>query len=155
MTLTTPVRFLKGIGPSRSGCLERLGVQTVRDALLLVPRRYEDRRALLPIGRLRLGEFQAVAGRVKAVGAGRTRRGVPYCEVMLEDGTGTLLARWYRQPYLTRTFRRGQRVLRIAERRCRRPFDRDLPRVAIGRATDGVHGACPSVRQRANDTGFP
>jgi len=106
VTLTTPVRFLKGIGPSRSGCLERLGVQTVRDALLLVPRRYEDRRALLPIGRLRLGEFQAVAGRVKAVGAGRTRRGVPYCEVMLEDGTGTLLARWYRQPYLTRTFRR-------------------------------------------------
>ena len=111
VTLTTPVRFLKGIGPSRSGCLERLGVQTVRDALLLVPRRYEDRRALLPIGRLRLGEFQTVAGRVKAVGAARTRRGVPYCEVMLEDDSGTLLARWYRQPYLTRTFRRGQPVI--------------------------------------------
>ncbi|MBI4736257.1 MAG: ATP-dependent DNA helicase RecG [candidate division NC10 bacterium] len=110
-TLATPVRFLKGIGPSRSGCLERLGVRTVRDALLLTPRRYEDRRALLPIGRLRLGEFQTVAGRVKAIGLGRTRRGVPYCEVMLEDGTGTLLARWYRQPYLTRTFRRGQRVI--------------------------------------------
>jgi ATP-dependent DNA helicase RecG len=31
--------------------------------------------------------------------------------MMLEDGTGTLLARWYRQPYLARTFRRGQRVI--------------------------------------------
>jgi ATP-dependent DNA helicase RecG len=65
----------------------------------------------LPIGRLRLGAFQTVAGSVKAVGVGRTRRGIPYCEVMLEDGTGTLLARWYRQAYLARTFRRGQRVI--------------------------------------------
>jgi ATP-dependent DNA helicase RecG len=30
---------------------------------------------------------------------------------MLEDGTGTLLARWYRQPYLARIFRRGQRLI--------------------------------------------
>ncbi len=111
VTLQTPVRSLKGIGESRSQCLERLGVRTVGDALLLAPRRYEDRRHLLPIGRLRLGEFQTVAGRVKAVGMSRTRRGIPYCEVMLEDGTGTLLARWYRQAYLARTFRRGQRVI--------------------------------------------
>ncbi len=111
MTPETPVRFVKGIGPSRAQCLEHLGIRTVRDALFLVPRRYEDRRALLPIGRLRLGEFQTVAGHVKAVGAGRTRRGVPYCEVMVQDGSGTLLARWYRQPYLTRTFRRGQQVI--------------------------------------------
>ena len=107
----TPVRSLRGIGPSRGECLERLGVRTVGNALLLVPRRYEDRRALLPIGRLRLGEFQTVAGSVKAVGVGRTRRGIPYCELMLEDGTGTLLARWYRQAYLARTFRRGQRII--------------------------------------------
>ena len=105
------MRCLKGIGPARAECLERLGVQTVEDALSLTPRRYEDRRTLLPIGRLRLGEFQTIAGQVKAVGTGRTRRGVPYCEVMLEDGTGTLLARWYRQPYLTRIFRRGQRLI--------------------------------------------
>ncbi len=111
VTLQTPVGCLKGIGPSRAECLERLGVRTVGDALLLSPRRYEDRRALLPIGRLRLGEFHTVAGLVKAVGTGRTRRGVPYCEVMVEDGTGTLLARWYRQRYLARTFRRGQRLI--------------------------------------------
>ncbi|MFI5338546.1 MAG: ATP-dependent DNA helicase RecG [Candidatus Methylomirabilales bacterium] len=111
VSLHTPARSLKGIGPSRGECLERLGVRRVEDALLLLPRRYEDRRILLPIGRLRLGEFQTVAGSVKAVGVGRTRRGIPYCEVMLEDRTGTLLARWYRQAYLSRTFRRGQRII--------------------------------------------
>ncbi|HSB72749.1 MAG TPA: ATP-dependent DNA helicase RecG [Candidatus Methylomirabilis sp.] len=111
LMLETPVEALKGIGPSRAERLARLGVRTLREALLLVPRRYEDRRVLLPIGRLRLGAFQSVAGQVKAVGIGRTRRGVSYCEVRLEDGTGTLLARWYRQPYLARTFRRGQRAI--------------------------------------------
>ncbi len=111
VTLQTSVRSLKGIGNSRGQCLERLGMRTVGDALVFPPRRYEDRRHLLPIGRLRLGEFQTVGGRVKAVGMGRTRRGIPYCEVMLEDGTGTLLARWYRQAYLARTFQRGQRVI--------------------------------------------
>ena len=86
--LQTPVLSLKGIGPSRAECLARLGVRTVGDALLLLPRRYEDRRTLLPIGRLRLGEFQTVSGSVKAIGVGRTRRGIPYCEVTLEDATG-------------------------------------------------------------------
>ncbi|HWU36956.1 MAG TPA: hypothetical protein VN203_04855, partial [Candidatus Acidoferrum sp.] len=107
----TPVSSLRGIGPSRSASFARLGIRTLEDALLLLPRRYEDRRTLLPIGRLRLGQFHTVSGTVKAVGMGRTRRGIPYCELMLEDSTGTLLARWYRQAYLARAFRRGQRII--------------------------------------------
>ncbi len=102
---------LPGIGPARARTLARLGIRTVRDALLLAPRRYEDRRRLVPLGRLRLGEAASVAGRVKAVGTGRTRRGIPYCEVLLEDATGRLVVRWYRQPYLSRTFRRGATLL--------------------------------------------
>jgi len=101
---------MKGIGPARADALARLGVQTLGDLLQLRPRRYEDRRALQPIGRLRLGASCCVAGVVKAVGTGRTRRGIPYCEILLGDATGTLPARWYRQPYLSKVFRRGQRV---------------------------------------------
>ncbi len=111
LSADTAVEQLKGIGPARAGRLARLGIRSVRDALFLTPRRYEDRRTFVPIVRLRLGEFQSVSGRVKASGIGRTRRGIPYCEVLLEDGTGNLLARWYRQPYLARLFRRGQEVI--------------------------------------------
>jgi len=109
--LSTPVRLVKQIGPVRAARLERLGVRTVGDALLLAPRRYEDRRTLQPLGRLRLGVLATVRGRVKAVGTGRTRRGLPYCEVLLEDESGTLIARWYRQMYLARAFRKGQRLV--------------------------------------------
>jgi ATP-dependent DNA helicase RecG len=76
-----------------------------------MPRRYEDRRSFRPIGRLRLDEAVNIRARVQAVGMGRTRRGLPYCEILVEDGTGTLPVRWYRQAYLARLFRRGQTVV--------------------------------------------
>jgi len=75
--LSTPIRLVKHIGPVRAARLERLGVRTVRDALWLAPRRYEDRRTFQPLGRLRLGVFASVRGWVKAIGVGRTRRGIP------------------------------------------------------------------------------
>jgi len=110
-TPDTAVRLLKGIGPTRAEHLGRLGIRTVADALLLMPRRYEDRRAFAPLGRLRPGESASVLGQVKSVGVGRTRRGIPYCEILVEDHSGTLPVRWYRQPYLTRTFGRGTRII--------------------------------------------
>ncbi len=110
-TPQTAVRFLKGIGPARATSLERLGIRNVADALLLMPRRYEDRRGFALLGRLRPGQSASVLGRVRSVGTGRTRRGIPYCEILLEDASGTLPVRWYRQPYLARTFPRGTRVI--------------------------------------------
>ena len=105
------IRLVKGIGPTRAGHLGRLGIRTVADALLLPPRRYEDRRAFAPVGRLRPGDLASVLGRVKSVGVGRTRRGIPYCEVLVADSSGTLPVRWYRQPYLARTLVPSTRVI--------------------------------------------
>ncbi len=51
--LSTPVQFLKGIGPKRSEQLERVGVRTLFDLLLYVPRRYLDRTAVVTIRDLR------------------------------------------------------------------------------------------------------
>ncbi len=110
-TPETSVTALAGVGPARAKSLARLGITTLRDALLFAPRRYEDRRTLVPLGRLRLGQAACCAGRIKSAGTGRSRRGIPYCEVLLEDGTGSLVVRWYRQPYLARAFRRGMRLL--------------------------------------------
>ena len=107
----TAIQRVKGIGPARAERLERLGVRAIGDALLLVPRRYEDRRTFAPIGRLRPGEVASVLGEVKSVGMGRTRRGIPFCEILVADRTGSLPVRWYRQPYLARAFRRGLRVI--------------------------------------------
>ena len=42
--LSTPIQYVKGVGPKLSKILERKGIQTVEDALYFLPRAYEDRR---------------------------------------------------------------------------------------------------------------
>ncbi len=64
--LKTPVQYLKGIGPKRAQQFARLGVETVRDLLFLVPRRYLDRSQVLPISQLRVGDEATILGRVLA-----------------------------------------------------------------------------------------
>ena len=53
--LSTPLQFVKGVGPRRAADLERVGLLTVEDLLLRFPLRYEDRAALLPVKALRPG----------------------------------------------------------------------------------------------------
>lgn len=42
--LSTPVRYLRGIGPQRAAKLQRLGLETLEDVLKHPPRAWEDRR---------------------------------------------------------------------------------------------------------------
>lgn len=46
ITLSTPLQFLKGVGPAKASAFSRKGVVTLQDALYYFPRRYEDRRRL-------------------------------------------------------------------------------------------------------------
>ena len=48
-----PVQFVKGIGPRKSAILEQVGIRSVEDLLLHVPRRYIDRTTVVSIAGLR------------------------------------------------------------------------------------------------------
>ena len=110
--LDTPLQFLKGVGPQRAKLYEKLGLETVGDALLHLPRRHEDRSQLTPLGRLVVGpEPRTCAGTVAGVSPPpRGRPQVPLF-VTLRDATGFLRAVWFGQPYLARVFQRGQRLI--------------------------------------------
>lgn len=109
--LDTPVQFLKGVGPKRAQALSRLGVRTVADALYLRPLRHEDRTQWRPIRNLRPGFHGTVLGQVQRASVSRTRRGISVLSVIIGDGAGTLVAKWFHQPYLKPRFPRGQRVV--------------------------------------------
>ena len=49
LTATTPVQFLPGVGPGRAALLARLGLNTLEDLLLHVPREYLDARRTVPV----------------------------------------------------------------------------------------------------------
>ena len=41
---TTPIQYLKGIGPAKAKLFEKLEIRTLRDLLYYYPRTYQDRR---------------------------------------------------------------------------------------------------------------
>src|SRR5205814_5414350 len=110
--LSTPLQFLKGVGPRRAADLEHAGLSTVEDLLYRFPLRYEDRSRLQTIASLKPGQTASIAGRVLACGLRSTRRpGFKIFEAAIDDGSGSLRAVWLNQPYLRDIFARGQRVV--------------------------------------------
>ncbi|MGB9741995.1 MAG: ATP-dependent DNA helicase RecG [candidate division WOR-3 bacterium] len=109
--LKTPVQYLKGIGPKRAQQFARLGVETVRDLLFLVPRRYLDRSQVLPISQLRVGDEATILGRVLAVGSRRTRTQKELVSILVRDSSDVIEVLWFNRPDLKERFRTGQEIL--------------------------------------------
>src|SRR5262245_37290237 len=110
--LSTPLQFLKGVGPRRAADLERAGLVTVEDLLYRFPLRYEDRSRLQPIATLKAGQPASVAGEIRVCGLRSTRRpGFKIFEAAVEDGTGSLRAVWLNQPFLRDVLARGQHLV--------------------------------------------
>ncbi len=101
--LNTPVGDLKGIGSKRSLSLAKKGIYNVLDLLFLMPRRYEDRRRILPIGEAEEGSAVLVRGRAISGGEERfTRSGKRLFRIVIRDETSTLELLWfnYRKAHL-------------------------------------------------------
>jgi ATP-dependent DNA helicase RecG len=110
--LATPLQFLKGVGPRRAADLEHAGLVSLEDLLYRFPLRYEDRSRLQPIASLKPGQTASIAGRVLACGLRSTRRpGFKIFEAAVDDGSGSLRAVWFNQPFLRDIFMRGQHVV--------------------------------------------
>ena len=110
--LTTPLQFVKGVGPRRAADLHRVGLQTVEDLLLRFPLRYEDRAAVQPIKALRPGHTATVVGDVLSCGIRPTRRpGFRIFELILRDETGPVRAAFPNQSFLRDVFHPGQQVV--------------------------------------------
>ena len=73
-SLTTPITYLKGVGPRLAARLNKLGVETVQDLLFHLPARYQDRTQIVPIGALRPGDEVVVQGEVLHSEVQRGRR---------------------------------------------------------------------------------
>ena len=109
--LDGPAQFLKGIGPRRAEALGRLGVHTVRDLLLHVPRRYEDASTVTRVRDLQVGADATVIGEITSKGVVKTRSGLRIFQVLLNDGSGTIECSWPGQPFLDRMLHKGDTIL--------------------------------------------
>ena len=63
MDLSTPLMYVKGVGPARAAMLEAKGLKMVEDLLVYAPFRYEDRSNVKTVARSRAGRNGHGAGR--------------------------------------------------------------------------------------------
>ncbi|MBI5084453.1 MAG: ATP-dependent DNA helicase RecG [Acidobacteria bacterium] len=112
MDQSTPIMYVKGVGPRRAEDLEAKGIATSGDLLNYAPFRYEDRSNVKAMNRLAPGEMATVLAEVKALHSPRfRRRQLGMAEVIFEDGDGgRLTAKWFHAEYLRTVLTPGTRV---------------------------------------------
>ena len=104
---TTPVQFVKGIGPRIADILAAKGIATADDLLHYLPFRYEDRVNPRGIAELRAGEMATVIAEVRTSGLFRTRR-MPIFQMTAGQGRARLKCIWFNGAYLKDKFQPGQ-----------------------------------------------
>jgi ATP-dependent DNA helicase RecG len=109
--LDSPITALVGIGPSHAKRFEKLGVKTIRDLLYLFPRRYNDFSSLKTINQLEYGEEVTIIGTIWETKVRETRKGGVIVTSIISDGTGTIQATWFNQPYLARRLPAGRQIV--------------------------------------------
>ena len=99
--LSSPLQFLKGVGPRKAADLSRAGLVTAEDLLSRLPFRYEDRSRRQLIAALRPGERAVVTGHIKSATVAPTRRrGFTLFHAVVGDDSGAIRCTWMNQAFL-------------------------------------------------------
>src|SRR5690348_16903014 len=85
---SAPVTRLRGVGPQVAEKLLKLNIHSVEDLLFHLPRQYEDRTRITPIGALRSGWTATVEGIIELTEV--AFRGRRMLLSRISDGTGAL-----------------------------------------------------------------
>ncbi len=112
--LSSPVMYLKGVGPDRAKTLAERGITTVAELLGYLPFRYEDRIRFTPIAEIVPGQSYTVLAEVAPGGGGtvRFRRGRgPVFHLPVRDATATMHAKFFHGAYLQDRLKEGQRLV--------------------------------------------
>lgn len=100
---STSVEFLRTVGPQRAALLSRLGIFTVEDLLLFMPRDVLDLTKTTRIEGLIEGTVQTVRG-VVVDRDSRVSRGRSMVGILLKADGGYLRCVWFNQPYMFRKY---------------------------------------------------
>jgi ATP-dependent DNA helicase RecG len=107
LTPSTPVQYLKGVGPARAKVFEELGVATVGDLLEYYPRDWRFMPPPSKIGQVEPGTEVTIAGLVESVDFKASRRPQVF-EAVVGDETGMCRVIWFNGGYLRNQLTAGQ-----------------------------------------------
>src|SRR2546425_677544 len=108
---TTPLQYVKGVGPHAAKLLERKGLVSVGDALFHLPMRHEDRTRFTPLPAIRPGETVTCSGVVTGISPPPPGRRRQPLVILLRDESGYGTATVWGRPWVARAVQRGQRMI--------------------------------------------
>jgi ATP-dependent DNA helicase RecG len=107
LDLSTPVQYLKGVGPAKAKTFAQLGVRTVGDLLEYFPRDWIFAPAPMKIIQMRPNQTATIIGLVESVDYQSYRR-PPLLEAMLSDETAMCRIVWFHGGFLRDKLKPGQ-----------------------------------------------
>jgi ATP-dependent DNA helicase RecG len=141
-SLATRLERLPGVGSSRAEKLAKLGLVTVRDALLHFPRDYKDFSGAHAVADFVEGEHASVAGTVSEVASRTTFAGRSMLTVTIDAAGGRVRGVWFNMPFMARRFERGMQVVLAGQpRRGKGGWEFAHPEVRWLAGDEAAHGS--------------
>jgi len=109
--LDTPAQYLKGVGPKIAKLLKKLGMVTVEDVIYYFPRSYDDRTQVKMIEELNPSPHEVIKAVVDKIDHQLTRNRFSVLKLSVSDRSGSIQAVWFNQPYLSKMFRKGMKLI--------------------------------------------
>lgn len=105
--LSKELRYVGGVGPKVASLFSKLKILTIEDLIYTPPRRYEDRRNLPPIAKIKIGDTVTIRGRLKHVESKPLRGGKVLIRAYVHDGTGVMMLTWFNQHWIAAKLKQG------------------------------------------------
>jgi len=129
---TTPeslvTSFSNRLQPDQKKALVSLGIATIQDLLYHFPSRYGDVAEIKNVSSFSKGDNVTIFGKVLSV---KTAKGfvkrIAMAEATIDDGSGTIKAVWFHQPYIAKMMPEGSLVKltgKVSERRAKKEGSR-------------------------------
>ncbi len=141
-SLATRLERLPGVGTTRAEKLAKLGLITVRDALMHFPREYRDFSGAHAATTFQDGEHASVAGTVTDVASRTSFAGRTILTITIDAAGERIRGIWFNMPFMAKRFERGMRVvLAGAPRRGRSGWEFTHPEVRWLAGDEAAHGS--------------
>ena len=105
------LKQLRGLGPARLALLQKAGIETLYDLLMVLPVSYRDTTRVTPIQDLEPGAFCCVQGKLKDAPKASYYGGKSRATAAIVDDTGSLSLIWFNQPWVAKSYAAGQELL--------------------------------------------
>ena len=111
ITLDSGITELYRVGQTTAKFLKKLGLENVHDLLFYFPFRYDDFTRSMPIVELQADTNANIIGTIELMNNKRSaKRRMSITEALVSDETDSLKVIWFNQPFLSKTYRVGDKI---------------------------------------------